>query len=533
MALSPRRSDVQSPEVVAAIGHACEGRFAGERIVVIDDTAPNRLAIAAAFEALGCEVFAADSGPAGIELLRTYRAAVVFLDVQMPEIDGYETARRIRREGMDVPIIFLTAHDVERDQVKAAYRLGAVDFLQKPIDIEILRAKARVFLEIAVREREAMRAQQRAHERDLEAQRRVLEVEKLSAIVAELSSSNRQKDEMLAIVAHELRGPLAPMRTAIELAERGTVTPRLIDVLARQVRHMTRLVDDLMTAASLRAGKLTLSRQPTQIDEIVDAAVLACRALVDARGHALTVRRSTETLVVEGDPVRLIQCLTNLLTNAARYTPVGGAIELACEADASEIVVRVSDNGVGVPAAMIERIFDPFVQGRSTETAGGLGLGLALVKRLVGMHGGRITCASAGEGRGASFEIRLPRVMPRAGRKLRAVIIDDNEHLRAPMAQLLASAGHEIFTASEGRDGLRMVVEVRPDVALIDLRLPDLDGYAIAAAIRAHRELSTLRLIAMSSDGERTRALDAGFDVQLTRPASADAILAVLDSRIE
>ncbi len=525
---------------------------------MVDDTAANLIAVEAALAPLGCRLVLARSGTEALGRLLDQDFALILLDVQMPGMDGYECARLIRSRDRTraVPIIFVTAFSRDEREVLHAYQLGAVDFLFKPVHPEVLRAKVLVFVEL-------LDAQAREQARVLDDQRRQLEsaalrreaeqqratADDLGQLNAQLALADRRKDEFLAILAHELRNPLAPIQTSLELVRRSAdrpVPPRILEILDRQVRQITRLVDDLLDVSRITAGKIDLRRAPVAISEVIEESLTATRPLIEANRHKLVIRPATCPPTVIGDSVRLIQVISNMLNNAAKYTDPGGRIELAWDQVGAEAYIRVTDNGRGIAPDLIDRVFDMFVQERvGSDGAGGLGLGLALVRRLVGLHGGTVTVKSPGSGHGSTFEVRLPAVevepvvvarpdgaaTPPASRGLRAVVIDDNPDLRELIAELLVTLGHEVVTAGDGLTGLALIRAQRPDVALVDIGLPGLDGYGLARALRRELPDYAVRLVAMTGygqDGDRARALDAGFDVHIIKPATAATILRAL-----
>jgi signal transduction histidine kinase len=401
-------------------------------------------------------------------------------------------------------------------------------------------------------------AQARAHEREMTMQRRRWEAEALEAQMAQMAEHDRRKDEFLAILAHELRNPLQPLQTAVELMAHEPDQPvpaRVRNIIQRQVHTIGRLVDDLLDVARFTAGKLDLRREQVAIDGVIDEAVTAVQALAAARKQTLTVRvdassggerAEPDRMVVFGDPVRLVQVLVNLLSNAIKYTPQHGVIEVRSGVTDGQAFMRVSDNGKGIPAALLPRVFEMFVQERVMASgAGGLGLGLGLVRRLVELHGGSVHAASAGTDRGATFEVRLPLAegiavprtpTPIAGtpplqKPLRAVVVDDAPDLRELVADLLRMRGHAVTAVEDGPSAIEAIRREQPDVALIDIGLPEMDGYAVARAVRSEQGKRPLRLIAMTGYGQasdRESAFAAGFDAHIVKPASADKILNAL-----
>jgi signal transduction histidine kinase len=526
----------------------------GRDILVVDDHQTNLIAIEAALSPLGRKLVLAHSGLEALGRLLEQDFALIILDVAMPGMDGFETAKlvRTRERNRATPIIFITGLSWENDAVLRGYELGAFDFLMKPIRPEVLRAKATVFVQLQERTIElAIKADElrQSQARELQAQRRRFEAEVLQRQMEQLAEADRRKDEFLAILAHELRNPLQPLQTAIEVLEHDPDKPvpaRIRRIVQRQVQHITRLVDDLLDVARFTAGTLELRREPTNLDEIVEEAVGSCRTVIDARGHHVGITAYSPPAIVHGDPVRLVQCVCNLINNAAKYTEPGGTLSIDWGTHGEHGFVRITDNGRGIPADLLPKIFDMFVQERVTpDGAGGLGLGLGLVKRLVELHGGTVRAASAGQGKGATFEIRLPlldsealerlkpmRMKPGTqARPLRAVVCDDAPDLRDLVADLLRLRGHDVSVVGDGPAAIELIVAERPDVALIDIGLPDMDGYEVARTIRRELTDHRPRLIAMTGYGQasdRAAAFEAGFDAHIVKPASADKILRAL-----
>ncbi|HEY0989373.1 MAG TPA: response regulator [Kofleriaceae bacterium] len=530
----------------------------GRDILVVDDNQTNLIAIEAALSPLGRKLVLAHSGVEALGRLLEQDFALIILDVAMPGMDGFETAKlvRTRERNRATPIIFITGLSWEHDAVLRGYELGAFDFLMKPIRPEVLRAKATVFvqlqertIELAIKAEELHQAQTRAYERELLAQRRRFEAEVMERQMQQLAETDRRKDEFLAILAHELRNPLQPLQTAVEVLEHDPDKPvplRIRKIVQRQVQHITRLVDDLLDVSRFTAGKLELRREPVDLDAIVEEALASCQTAINARGHRIEVRAHNAPALVNGDPVRLVQCVCNLLNNAAKYTEPGGALVVDLGADQGVGFVRVTDNGRGIPADLLPKIFDMFVQERVTpDGAGGLGLGLGLVKRLVELHGGTVSATSEGKGKGATFEIRLAlideatmeklkpmrtKTRPQ-DRPLRAVVCDDAPDLRDLVADLLRLRGHDVSVVGDGPTAIELIVAEKPDVALIDIGLPDMDGYEVARSIRRQLTDYKPRLIAMTGYGQasdRAAAFEAGFDAHIVKPASADKILRAL-----
>jgi PAS domain S-box-containing protein len=353
----------------------------------------------------------------------------------------------------------------------------------------------------------------------------------------EMAEANRAKDEFLATLSHELRNPLGAIATAVAALEfRGTaVEPaaRLRQIIHRQTRHLTHLVDDLLDVARATAGKMALDRQPVDLSEVVGSCLSSLRESGRARGHRVTFR--AESVIVNADATRLAQIITNMLDNAVKFTPAEGSIDIDVLREGQEAVLRVSDTGLGIEPAMLPRVFQLFAQAEQSmdRSVGGLGIGLTLSRRLVEMHDGTISAASAGPGRGAQFTVRLPvetratpppvAAAPSSRRTRSILIVEDNDDARDSLQLLLESLGHRVASAADGLGALALARDHRPEIVLIDLGLPGLDGYDVARALRTSPGGTALTLIAITGYGQtedRRRSKDAGFDAHLVKPVS-------------
>jgi PAS domain S-box-containing protein len=358
---------------------------------------------------------------------------------------------------------------------------------------------------------------------------------------AQLELAARQKDEFLAMLAHELRNPLAPIRNAGEVLSRVASdkpeTGQAVAILQRQIINLTRLVDDLLDISRITQGRVDLRRQPVRIADVVEQAVETVASIVQSKRQELAVTHY-RSMWVDGDPARLVQCLGNLLNNAAKYTDEGGRISVEIRAEGSYAAVIVSDNGIGIPAELQPAIFDLFVQGDRTldRSDGGLGIGLSVVKRLVEMHGGRVTVSSDGPGRGSKFQICLPIAEPSAlvpdtePRQIapqRILVVDDNIDAATSVAMILSLDGHVVECANTAEEALERLVDLEFDVAFLDLGLPGMNGFELARRLREQADLATLRLVALTGygqDEDQTRAFDAGFDDHLVKPADLQTL---------
>jgi signal transduction histidine kinase len=367
-------------------------------------------------------------------------------------------------------------------------------------------------------------------------------------LVRDIRENDLRKDEFLAMLAHELRNPLAPIRTGLDLLDAGGSEAAIIEPMRRQVEHLVRLVDDLLDVSRITRGTIDLQREVIDLRRIVNGAVETSRPLLEAHEHSLTISLPNEPLIVDGDPVRLTQILTNLLNNAARYTPDGGHISLSASREGSDVVLRVHDTGAGITGEMLSKIFDLFVQAdRSLDRAkGGLGIGLTLVRRLVEMHGGSVQAFSEGAGCGSEFQVRLPLCdesvesspvgedSSAAGLEpvqCRILVVDDNVDAASTLGMLLRLDGHEVRLAHDGVAALAVAEQFAPEVVLLDIGLPKLDGYEVARRLREQPGGEDALLIAISGYGQeedRRRAQQAGFDHHLTKPVDFAVLRSVL-----
>jgi signal transduction histidine kinase/ActR/RegA family two-component response regulator len=392
-------------------------------------------------------------------------------------------------------------------------------------------------------------------ERSAEARARLLESEKAARVHAEvlaadLRRANQAKDEFLAVLGHELRNPLAPVRNALEVLRiSGATDPqtlRMHEIMGRQVKHLARLVDDLLDVSRITRGRVELRRETTELATLVAGAAEGLRTFFEERGHRLEVSLPESPVVLNVDPLRMEQVLANLLSNAAKYTPQGGTISLSVEREGSEAVVRVKDNGIGIPPEMIERVFELFAQAdRLPDTVHqGLGIGLTLVRRLVELHEGRVVARSPGRGQGSEFEVRLPssvvsierrRADPAAAgqRPRRILVVDDNEDSAESLAVMLRLAGHDVSTAHDGPSALESAQARAPEVILLDIGLPGMSGYDVARTLREQDGALKPLLIALTGYGQvedRRRAQEAGFDLHFVKPLDLPRLERVLST---
>jgi signal transduction histidine kinase len=632
-------------------------------ILLVDDQPARLLSYEAILLGLGVQCVRALSGAQALERLLEQEFAAILLDVNMPEMDGFEVARLVREHPRmeRTPIIFVTAvHVSELDRLKG-YELGAIDYIAVPVVPEILRSKVAVLVELYQR-RGQLKAlnmalstarakldtehQQALAERDAQLQaifehptainavlkaerngsgeivdwiyvsvnrnatalldlpreqvlgrrisdvvpdraatvfeqcKRVLEtgeiiryesrfaerdlvvtlfaagkdfvissvqdVTEQRRLQAALEQSDRLKDEFLAMLAHELRNPVAPIATAAELLSR--LVPHenqqtLVGIIQRQAVHLGRLLDDLLDVARITQGRIELKREVVDVGGCIQLAIETAEPLIRSKGHRLTVTQTLEAIHVCVDKVRLGQSLANVLVNAAKYTPDGGEICIRSYVEGREVVVEIQDNGIGIAPEFLPRIFDLFAQAERglDRSQGGLGVGLTVCKQIVEMHGGTVLASSAGWERGATFTLRIPLAeRPAAATTaapakpdslLRVLIVDDNRDAADSLAMLLQFEGRQTLCAYSGEAALQEIAAFDPQLVLLDIGLPGLDGYEVARRLKT--AAPKLRVIALSGYGQvedRQRSAAAGFDAHLLKPVDLDALKRALEA---
>ncbi len=469
-----------------------------------------------------------------------------------------EIARALRaQEPWSLIPLLLLARDVGPASVKRTEleQYPGVTMLDKPV-----RARALIeAVQSALRARaNQLQVRDLLRERERQSAELAEQDEKLRAALVTLSKQAEQlrlrdslKDRFLATLAHELRNPLAPITSGLSVFEAcaDSRSERTLAVMRRQVSHMVRLIDDLLDVSRITTGKLELKPGRFELRSAIEAAVDSSMPAFNRGDHALQVDLPEEALYLVGDQTRVAQVLSNLLNNASKYTPQGGRIELRVRKEGAELVITVRDDGVGIPPDRLEEVFEMFAQIEqpSDRSQGGLGIGLALVRRLVEMHGGSVVASSEGRGKGSTFTVRLPaeeaaaEVDPSSekaplsvitGRR-RVLVVDDNEDARELLAVMLEQAGYETSTAEDGPSALETAAANSPNIVILDIGLPGMSGYEVAASLRRIPNLAKTAIIALSGWGspeDKRRALDAGFDVHLTKPVFAEELGRALQS---
>jgi signal transduction histidine kinase len=524
------------------------------RVLLIDDDRDDHdLAVDVLREAYGTafRLAWAPTFDEGLAALSRGDVDVCLLDYRLGVRTGLDLLRAATAAGIDVPIVLLTGQG-EREVDLEAMRAGAADYLTKDkLSADTLERTIRHSLE-RHRDRKALRQMNELLEQRVEERTRDLE-----RANAALKQEDRRKDEFLAILAHELRNPLAPIANSIEILKRFEGDVELCrqarDTMERQLVLMVRLVDDLLEVSRIRRGKIELRRARVELAAIVRQAVEAAEPFARRKGHRLEVTIPDEPITLDADSVRLTQVIGNLLNNACKFTPAGGRVALQAERVGEQVVIRVRDDGIGIAPDQVHRIFEMFTQlDASLERSEvGLGIGLTLVRNLVELHGGSVEARSEGAGRGSEFIVRLPiaaaggpsGATPAAGSRVAAadsaerrpaglnvLLVDDNRDALRTMAMLLRYDKHEVATASDGQEAVDAAGQIRPDVALLDIGLPTLNGYEVARRIREQLG-SAVTLIAVTGwgqDEDRQKSKAAGFDHHLVKPVEPQALLKLI-----
>ena len=442
-----------------------------------------------------------------------------------PEVDDFLSMLAAQPPWSDLPLVLVASEGAALGALveRVFPASGNVAVLERPLNPVSLVSAVRVGF--------------RARQRQLQ----------VRGLLEERNAALRNREEFLAMLAHELRNPLAPLRNAVYLMKQPNVPEVVVakarDLIDRQTSHLKRLVDDLLDVSRLEVGKVNLQMRSIDLNSAVASATEACLPVTTARGHTMQVRLAREPLVITADPVRLEQVMSNLIANAAKFTPEGGDIVVEARAEGELAAVSVRDTGVGITPDMIEKVFELFTQDSKTleRAGGGLGIGLTIVKRLVELHGGSVSVTSGGPGKGSEFTARFPRTTmkiparkasdaaaSRAAAK-RVLVVDDNSDIRESLGLILTMWGHNVEFAQSGTEGLRRAYEMKPDIALIDIGLPELNGYDVAREIRGTETAwaKAVTLVALTGYGretDRDQALQAGFDCHLVKPIDPEAL---------
>jgi signal transduction histidine kinase len=501
------------------------------RVLVADDNADMRDYLRRLL-AQRFEVEAVADGQAALEAARRRRPALVVCDVMMPRLDGFGLLGQLRADPQlrTVPFILLSARAGEEAKGEGL-EAGADDYLIKPFSTRELLARVTTNLRLARAREEAERAAGREEA---------------------LKETDRRKNEFIAMLSHELRNPIAPIASSLYILQRaapgGEQARRALQVIDRQVVHLSRMVDDLLDVSRITRGRIQIQRERLELNEIVRGTAEDHREQFAQGGIALEVDVCDAPLYVNGDRTRLAQAIGDLLANAARFTPRGGRAVLSLRPDGPEhAAIGIADDGAGMPPEILARVFEPFVQADKTldRSKGGLGLGLALVKGLVELHGGAVSARSEGAGKGTEITLRLPldeRPRPRLalvatnekrGKARRVLLIEDNVDSAESLGEALELGGHEVAIAHSGPEGIEKARAFPPDVVLCDIGLPGMDGYAVARAMRKDPDLRSVYLVALTgyaAPEDVALSKESGFDVHLAKPPSLERLEKLLDS---
>lgn len=555
-------------------------------ILVVDDRDENLVALEAVLSDPSYRIVRARSGREALKEVLDQDFALILLDVVMPGVDGYETAVLIRERprSRQTPIIFLTANDWGVQHVFRGYTVGAVDYLVKPVSADVLRSKVAVFVEL-FNKQEALRTAQEALEskiaertRELATanvalsaeieervkieQDRVRLLKREQAARMEAEAANRLKDEFLATLSHELRTPLnAIMGWAHVLGQtsgdRATVQ-RAAEVIRQNAAAQAQLIEDILDVSRVVGGRLVLDTRPVQMRIVIEDAIESLMPAATAK--AINIERTlTSDIQVFGDRDRLQQIVWNLVSNALKFTPKGGRIEVELHAEGGDAALRVTDTGIGIPADFLPFVFDRFRQADSSMSRrhSGLGLGMAIVRHLVELHGGTVSAESEGEGKGATFRLRLPTrsdaqpalepVDVRPARQddevgdlehlhgVHILIVEDDADSRTVLALLLQKLGALVEAVASARDAVERVTNRRPDVLVSDIGMPDEDGYSLIRRVRQMpadraKKLPAIALTAYARRQDAEAALGAGFDYHLSKPVAPAALIKAIKS---
>jgi len=531
-------------------------------ILLVDDNPANLLSLETVLQAPDRNLVRAFSGGEALKFLLNKDAAVILLDVRMPNMDGIETAALIRERERtrNVPIIFLTAYEsAGHTHVTQGYALGAVDYITKPIDPEALKSKVAVFVELyrkteqlnqlyADLQRHAAALEQEIADRKRAEKERAESLLRAQAAQAKAEEANRLKDEFLATVSHELRAPLTAMLGWVSLIQGGCLDKeskeRALETIARNARTQKKLVDDLLDVSSIGAGNFSLDIEPTDLFYVIELAVESVRPEAEVKGVRLQKDLDPAVHMFLLDPNRFQQVIWNLVQNAVKFTPAGGAVEVRLRYLNGQAEIEVIDTGIGIAPEFLPFVFDRFRQanGSITRKHGGLGLGLAIVQSLVEMHGGTVGVESAGEGQGSTFKITLPpplpeelpreahpmaetsqeTIMPDSAPKLsglRVLVVDDQADMRELLATMLCMENAEVRTAGGIDETMRIMTTWNPEILICDIAMPGGSGYELIRRLRdGGCNVPAIAITARAGVEDHAISLAAGFQMHLPKP---------------
>lgn len=537
------------------------------RVLAVDDSATYLHELSEQLRRLGHEVIEAESGHQALELLKAAQELpdCILLDMLMPQLSGDELCRRIKDsvQWRSIPVIMLTGREDE-EAILDSFRAGADDYVSKSSDFVVLRARLDAQLRRRHFERESLRIQEALHAKDIEVARARAAIAERARVEAELrqaktsaehakaaaEEANRAKDHFLAVLSHELRTPLTPVLAAVSLLEREPLSQRAhdrVELIRRNVELQARLIDDLLDVTRIVQGKVELDKRPIDLFTIIERAVEVCRPDVEARRLEFSADYGTGRFLVEADAARLQQVFWNLLKNAIKFTPLDGRVCLRCRPAPGGVYIEVSDSGIGMDPEAIQRIFDAFAQAEISITRrfGGLGLGLAISKALIQMHGGSITAHSEGPGRGASFTVYLPVVAEtrtddaatevaaaehRVSKMRRILLVEDHGDTAEAMTALLELFGHQVQRAGDVAAALDIAARGQFDLLISDLGLPDGSGLDLVRSLRSGGVgLPAIALSGYGQEQDIEQSRLAGFQYHLVKPVDVSRLMEVID----
>jgi signal transduction histidine kinase len=529
-------------------------------ILLVDDEPRNLDTLEAILAQPGYRLLRAGDADSALRLLLDHNVAAIVLDIKMPGVSGVELAGMIKstKRFRETPIVFLTAYLVDDQDIIAGYGAGAVDYLTKPINPQILRHKVAVFADLYRKTRELARVNAELAQLNEKLEERVMErTAELQKSEAAMRVAAKQKDEFLAVLAHELRNPLAPLRTGLDLLLRrqagkpdSFLDARTLATMNRQLDHMVRLIDDLLDVSRISRGALELRRENVDLSAVVRATIESMRPRFERRKQVISAELPDD-LTARVDATRIEQVLTNLLHNATKFTNDGGSIRVELGGTPEAAVLRVIDSGVGIRPNQLERVFDMFTRVERPGGGGepGLGIGLALARRLAEMHGGKLTASSDGDGCGATFTLTIPLpeasqpaasaapigapARTQASAPLNIVLVEDNEDVAEMMLIWLEGLNHRVTVARTGSAGIEAIRAQNPDLVVCDLGLPDLHGTEVCKQVRSFSSGSQPVMIALTGWGREDdvrRTKEAGFDHHLVKPVAPEKLSTLLKS---
>ncbi|MEA2700529.1 MAG: hypothetical protein QOI66_4800 [Myxococcales bacterium] len=522
-------------------------------VLLVDDEPRNLDALEAILSDPGYRLLRAEDADRALHLLLGNDIAAIVLDIKMPGVSGFELAKMIKntRRFRETPIVFLTAYMIDDQDVIAGYGAGAVDYLTKPVNPQVLRHKISVLADLFRKTRELAELNEKLEERVNE---RTAELQKSEVA---LRAAAQQKDEFLAVLAHELRNPLAPLRLGLDILMRKQAAPAIVDrtlsAMDRQLDHMVRLIDDLLDLSRISRGSLDLKKEKIDVEATIATAIENARPFFERRQQEL-IADLAKGIFANADATRLVQIVTNLLHNAAKFSPSGAKTTVQLLSQGMTAAIKVADAGLGLAGDQLERVFDMFarVERPGVTAEPGLGIGLALARRLAHLHQGTLTASSDGEGRGSTFTLTLPTINEQpiaadggdakngtpadAATPLGVLVVEDNVDVGDTLGLLLEDLGHRVWLARNGQNGVALVQQRQPDVVFCDLGLPGMDGLEVCRQVRALSLDVQPVMVAVTGWGradDLRRTKEAGFDHHLVKPIPMARLYAILEASAE